>query len=64
MSRLYVESRLLVESRLYEENFVCEIHSDTQCEKEIEGVQMLCCLLFMFNWYIPARTALSLFIIV
>lgn len=54
-----MESRLFVESRLYVENFVCEIHSDTLCEKEIGGVQMLVCLLFIFHWYIPAGTSLS-----
>lgn len=59
-----MESRLFVESRLYVENFVCKIHSDTLCEKEIKGVQMLFCLSFIFNWYIPAQTALSLLIIV
>lgn len=40
------------------EDFVCEIHSDSLCEKEIEGVQMLFHQLFIFNWYIPAGTVL------
>lgn len=46
------------------ENVVYEIHSNTLCEKETKGVQMLFCQLFIFNWYIPAGTELSLLIIV
>lgn len=46
------------------ENFVFEMHSNTLCEKEIEGVQILFCQLFIFNWCIPAGTELSPLIIV